>query len=120
MHDLVIRNGTVIDGTGTSGFTADIAISGERITAVGDVSDAAYQTIDATDKLVTPGFIDTHTHMDAQFMWDPLGTPTCWHGITTLILGSCGVSFAPVKQADHMVLAKVLESVEGIPAESII
>ena len=71
MHDLVIRNGTVIDGTGQSGFTADIAISGERITAVGDVSDAAYQTIDATDKLVTPGFIDTHTHMDAQFHVGP-------------------------------------------------
>ena len=119
MHDLVIRNGTVIDGTGKPGFKADVAINGERITAVSDVSDAAHRVIDATDKLVTPGFVDTHTHMDAQFMWDPLGTPTCWHGITTLVLGSCGVSFAPVKQADHMVLAKVLESVEGIPAESI-
>ena len=88
MHDLVIRNGTVIDGTGNPGFEADVAVNGERITAVGDVSEAAYQTINATDRLVAPGFVDTHTHMDAQFMWDPLGTLTCWHGITTLILGS--------------------------------
>ena len=119
MYDLIIRNGTVIDGTGNPGFKADVAINGDRIATVGDISEAAYQTIDAAGRFVTPGFIDTHTHMDAQFMWDPLGTPACWHGITTLVLGSCGVSFAPVKQADHTVLAKVLESVEGIPAESI-
>ena len=75
MHDLVIRNGTVIGGTGKPGFKADVAINGERITDVGDIPEAAQQTIDATDKLVTPGFVDIHTHMDAQFMWDPLGTP---------------------------------------------
>ena len=119
MHDLVIRNGTIIDGTGKPGVKGDVAIDGERITAVGRVTEPGYKTIEAKDRLVTPGFVDTHTHMDGQFMWDPLGTPACWHGITTLVLGSCGVSFAPVKKTDHMMLAKVLESVEGIPAESI-
>ena len=91
MHDLVIRNGTIIDGTGKPSVKGDVAIDGERITAVGRLTGPGYKTIEAKDRLVTPGFVDTHTHMDGQFMWDPLGTPACWHGITTLVLGSCGV-----------------------------
>ena len=120
MHDLVIRNGKVVDGTGRDAFRADVAIDGEIISAVGEVEESAWRTIDADGLVVTPGFIDPHTHLDAQLMWDPLGTPACWHGTTTVVIGNCGVGFAPLRPSDIERLAGVLESVEEIPAASML
>src|SRR5262245_1047996 len=101
MLDLVIRGGTVVDGTGAPARTADVAIHDGRVTAVGMVDEAAHQTIDADGALVTPGFVDPHTHFDGQVTWDPLLTPTCWHGVTTIVLGNCGVGFAPARPDEH-------------------
>jgi len=120
LHDLVIRNGTVIDGTGRPGFRADVAIDGDRIVAIGRVNDTACRTIEADGHLVTPGFIDPHTHLDAQLFWDPLASSCCWHGITTVVTGNCGVTFAPVHPGDEVGLARILESVEQIPLESML
>ncbi|MCP4906516.1 MAG: amidohydrolase family protein [bacterium] len=120
MHDLVIRNGKVIDGTGRPAFRADLAINGDRIVAVGDLNESGLTTIDAEGRLVTPGFVDPHTHLDAQLFWDPLGTPACWNGTTSVILGNCGVSFAPVVAGDRQRLAETLESVEEVPGRSIL
>ena len=115
-HDLVIRGGTIVDGTGGTSFTGDIAIDGEHITAVGSVDDSARRTIDADGALVTPGFVDIHTHLDAQLAWDPDATSSCWHGVTSVVLGNCGVTFAPVRRGDEAWLAALMESVEDIPA----
>src|SRR3954470_20562542 len=88
--DLIIRNGTVVDGTGAPSRRADVAIAGDRIVAVGEGIDAGGAAeIDAEGRLVTPGFVDVHTHLDAQLGWDPLPTSSCWHGITSVVLGSC-------------------------------
>ena len=96
-HDLVIRHGTVIDGTGAPGRRADVAVDGERITAIGDLAGrAAAREIDATGLTVTPGWVDLHAHLDAQVGWDPLVTSSSWHGVTTVVTGNCGVTFAPV------------------------
>jgi N-acyl-D-amino-acid deacylase len=119
-HDLVIRNGTVIDGTGAPGARADVAVDGDRITVVGDVNERGARELDAEGKLVTPGFVDIHTHLDAQLAWDPIGSSSCWHGVTTVAIGNCGVTFAPVRGADHTYLAEMMESVEDIPATSIL
>lgn len=119
MHDLVIRNGTLVDGTGARPVRGDLAIDGNRIVAVGDVPGDGLRSIDADGRLVTPGFIDPHTHLDAQLMWDPLGTPACWHGTTTVVTGNCGVTYAPVRERDREFVARTLESVEEIPAQSI-
>ncbi len=118
-HDVVIRGGTVVDGTGAAAFAADVAIDGERITAIGEVSEPGGTEIDATDKIVTPGFVDIHTHLDAQMAWDPIGSSSCWHGVTSVVMGNCGVTFAPVKSDDIEYLAEVMESVEDIPKDSI-
>ncbi|MEQ9464489.1 MAG: amidohydrolase family protein [Haliea sp.] len=115
-HDLVIRNGTVVDGTGAARKNADIAIDGDRITKVGEVSGKGIREIDASNKIVTPGFIDIHTHLDAQIAWDPFGSSCCYHGITSAVLGNCGVTFAPCKPEDRDYLANMMESVEDIPA----
>lgn len=118
--DLIIRNGTVVDGTGAPGRIADVAITGERIAAVEkSITDTATRTIDASGRLVTPGFVDIHTHLDAQIGWDPLTTSSCWHGVTSLVMGNCGVTFAPVRPGDHDELAAMMESVEDIPARAI-
>ena len=115
-HDLVIRGGTVIDGTGGPRVIADVAIDGDVIVDVGlDVGDAR-RTIDAEGFLVTPGFVDVHTHYDAQVAWDPYVTPTSWHGVTTAIMGNCGVGFAPVKTEHRDWLISLMEGVEDIPA----
>ena len=95
MHDLVIRNGTVIDGLGGRPVIADVAVDDGTITAVGTVDDRGREEIDATGLAVTPGFVDVHTHYDGQVTWDPLLTPSIWHGITTVVMGNCGVGFAP-------------------------
>jgi N-acyl-D-aspartate/D-glutamate deacylase len=120
-HDLIIRNGTVVDGTGAEGYRADVAIDGDRITAIGDLSSAtATREIDAAGKVVSPGFIDLHTHLDAQVAWDPLLTSSSWHGVTTVLIGNCGVTFAPVAPENRQYLAEMMESVEDVPREAIL
>lgn len=120
-HDLIIRNGTVVDGTGAPARRADVAIDGERITAIGDLTDAsATREIDATGLVVSPGFVDLHTHLDAQVAWDPLMTSSSWHGVTTVLIGNCGVTFAPVAPDDRQFLAEMMESVEDVPRDAIL
>ncbi|MWA03520.1 amidohydrolase family protein [Actinomadura sp. LD22] len=119
MHDIVIRNGDVADGTGAAPRRADVAVDGDRVTEVGAVEGRGRREIDASDRLVTPGFIDVHTHLDAQLFWDPLATPSCYHGVTTVVMGNCGVTFAPVRPGQEGYLATMMESVEDIPADTI-
>jgi N-acyl-D-aspartate/D-glutamate deacylase len=119
-HDLVIRNGTLVDGSGRAAHQGDLAITGDTITAVGHVPDTGAREIDAAELLVTPGFVDIHSHLDAQVGWDPLLTPSSNHGITTVLLGNCGVTFAPCKPGDREMLASMMESVEDIPADAIL
>jgi N-acyl-D-aspartate/D-glutamate deacylase len=119
MHDLVIKGGTVVDGTGAPARTADVAITDGVITDVGHVGSAARQTIDADGALVTPGFVDIHTHYDGQITWDPLLTPSCWHGVTTVVMGNCGVGFAPVEADRHDWLIGLMEGVEDIPGAAL-
>jgi N-acyl-D-amino-acid deacylase len=120
-RDLIIRNGTIVDGTGASGFLGDVAVDGDRIAAIGDLSsETATREIDATGMIVSPGFIDLHTHLDAQVAWDPLLTSSSWHGVTTVLIGNCGVTFAPVKPDDRVFLAEMMESVEDVPREAIL
>src|SRR6516225_12245142 len=95
MHDLVIRGGTVVDGTGAPRRTADVAVDGGRISAVGSLAGAARRTLDADGLVVTPGVVDVHTHYNGQVTWDPFLTPSAWHGVTTVVMGNCGVGFAP-------------------------
>jgi N-acyl-D-amino-acid deacylase len=116
-HDLVIRNGTVVDGSGAPKRMADVAIDRGVITVVGKVSRNGGREIDATGLLVTPGWVDAHTHFDGQVMWDSYLTPSCWHGVTTVVMGNCGVGFAPAKPGDREVLIDMMEGVEDIPSE---
>ena len=113
--DLVIRGGTVVDGSGAPPREADVVVSGDRITAIGRHDGAAGEVIDARGMLVTPGFVDIHTHLDAQLTWDPLGVPSCLHGVTSVVVGNCGVGFAPCKPADREYLMYLMEGVEDIP-----
>ncbi len=122
--DLVIRGGTVVDGTGAPARRADVAIRGERVVAVGDLGPSgldvrAEREIDAEGRLVTPGFVDIHTHLDAQLAWDPIGSSSCFHGITSVVMGNCGVTFAPCRPEDREYLAELMESVEDIPRDAI-
>ncbi len=120
-HDLVITGGTVVDGTGAPGRRADVAIDGDRITEVGEVdADGAGRVIDAEGRTVSPGFVDLHSHLDAQIGWDPLMSSSCWHGVTSVVMGNCGMTFAPVRPGQAEVLAGLMESVEDIPASSIL
>jgi len=115
MHDIVIRGGTIVDGAGKAAVTGDVAISGGRIAAVGGKQGPARRDIDANGLLVTPGWVDVHTHYDGQAMWDPLLAPSCWHGVTTVMFGNCGVGFAPVKKQHRGALMDLMEGVEEIP-----
>jgi N-acyl-D-aspartate/D-glutamate deacylase len=115
MHDLLIRNGTVVDGAGAPRHRADIAVDNGKIVEIGTVSDGARKVIDASDLIVAPGFIDPHTHYDAQICWDPLVTCSSWHGVTTVIVGNCGVGLAPCKPAERDVATWNLVHVEAIP-----
>jgi N-acyl-D-amino-acid deacylase len=119
VHDLIIRGGTIVDGTGATPFIGDIAIDGDRITAVGKVEGPARREIDATGQIVTPGWVDIHTHYDGQATWDPLMGPSSWHGVTTAIMGNCGVGFAPVKPDEHEFLIELMEGVEDIPGSAL-
>jgi N-acyl-D-amino-acid deacylase len=120
-YDLVIEGGTIVDGTGGPPFRGDVGVRGDRIVAVGTVEGGgAARTIDAGGRVVTPGFVDVHTHLDAQLAWDPTASSSCWHGVTSVVLGNCGVTFAPCKPDDRAYLAEMMESVEDIPATSIL
>ncbi|GGC51031.1 N-acyl-D-amino-acid deacylase family protein [Chelatococcus reniformis] len=114
--DLVIRHGTVVDGSGAPSFEADVAIRDGRIAAIGRVAGAGVEEIDAKGQLVTPGFVDIHTHYDGQAVWDRHLAPSAWHGATTVVMGNCGVGFAPVKPNDRDKLIALMEGVEDIPA----
>ena len=119
-HDLIIFGGSVIDGTGTEAKKADVAVDGDRITRIGDLTGTeAARTIDATGKVVTPGFVDLHTHLDAQVGWDPEMKSSSYHGVTTALIGNCGVTFAPVGKQNHRMLAELMEAVEDIAADAI-
>ena len=119
-HDIVIRGGELVDGTGAAPVQADLAIDDGSITAVGAVDGKGKQEIDARGLAVTPGFVDLHTHLDAQIGWDPQMTPVSWHGVTTALLGNCGVTFAPCKPQDVELLAAMMETVEDIPKNAIL
>ncbi|HEX7094800.1 MAG TPA: amidohydrolase family protein [Acidimicrobiales bacterium] len=118
-HDLVIRGGEVVDGTGAPPRRADVAISGGRIQAVGTGVGAGRDEIDATDLTVTPGWVDVHTHYDGQVTWDPILAPSSWHGVTTAVMGNCGVGFAPVRPDKHAWLIELMEGVEDIPGTAL-
>jgi N-acyl-D-aspartate/D-glutamate deacylase len=122
MHDLVIRNGLVVDGSGMPARHADVVIDGVRITAVDEPGGTrlARRTIDADGLLVTPGFVDIHTHYDAQATWDPWMTPSSWHGVTTAVMGNCGVGFAPAAPDRHDWLIALMEGVEDIPGSAMV
>ena len=115
MLDLVIRNGLVVDGTGRPGHRADVGIDQGRIVAVGRVADTARETIDAEGHVVSPGFIDSHTHMDAQMHWDPLGSSSCWHGVTSVVMGNCGFTLAPSRPDEREFIVRNFERSEDIP-----
>ena len=118
-HDLVVRGGTVVDGTGAERRAADVAVDDGRITAVGDVAAGGREELDATGLLVTPGWVDVHTHYDGQVTWDPLLTPSSWQGVTTVVMGNCGVGFAPVRPDRHDWLIALMEGVEDIPGTAL-
>ncbi len=122
MHDLVIKGGTLVDGTGDAARRADVVVDGPTITEVcppGRLEAGASEVIDATGKIVTPGFVDVHTHYDGQVTWDPLLTPSCWHGVTTVVMGNCGVGFAPAEPDRHDWLIGLMEGVEDIPGTAL-
>jgi N-acyl-D-aspartate/D-glutamate deacylase len=119
MLDLIVRGGTLIDGTGAPRATGDVGIRGGRIVAVGRVDEPARRTLDADGLWVTPGWVDVHTHYDGQVTWDSLLTPSCWHGVTTVVMGNCGVGFAPVRPGSHDYLIKLMEGVEDIPGTAL-
>lgn len=117
-HDTVIRGGTVVDGSGARRFTADVGIKDGKIAEIGRITAPAAKTIDADGLIVSPGFIDGHTHMDAQVAWDPLGSCSCWHGVTSVVMSNCGFALAPCKPADRDLYARCLSAVEDIPTEA--
>src|SRR5918997_7066263 len=119
MHDLVVRGGTVVDGTGAAARTADVAITDGRVAEVGTVDERGRRELDADGLTVTPGFVDVHTHYDGQATWDELLTPSCWHGVTTVVMGNCGVGFAPVAPERREWLIGLMEGVEDIPGAAL-
>jgi N-acyl-D-aspartate/D-glutamate deacylase len=118
--DLLIRGGTIVDGSGAARYRGDIGVRGGRIVEIGRIRSAAARTIDADGLIVSPGFIDGHTHMDAQVAWDRIGSCSCWHGVTTVIMGNCGFALAPCRPADREWFARCLTAVEDIPTEAML
>ncbi len=126
-YDLLIVNGTIVDGTGAPPYRGDVAVRDGKIVAIGEIGEigeidnanAASETIDAKGQIVTPGWVDIHTHFDGQATWDPLLTPSCWHGVTTVVMGNCGVGFAPVKPEARNWLVELMEGVEDIPGSAL-
>ncbi len=116
--DLVIKNGWVVDGSGQPRYRGDVGVTGGRIAAIGRIRESAREVIDADGRVVSPGFVDGHTHMDAQIFWDPLGTCSCWHGITSVVMGNCGFTLAPCAKEDRHLVIRNLERAEDIAAEA--
>jgi len=116
--DLVVKNGTVIDGSGLPRFRADVGVRNGRIASIGRIRERAREVIDADGQVVAPGFVDGHTHMDAQIFWDPYGTCSCWHGITSVVMGNCGFTLAPCSSKDKHLVIRNLERAEDISAEA--
>ena len=119
MFDLVVRNGQLVDGSGTEPFVADVGITGDRIVEVGRGLGPAHRVIEADGLLVTPGFVDPHTHYDGQLLWDPVLTPSANHGVTTVVAGNCGVGFAPARATDREWLISLMAGVEDVPAPAL-
>lgn len=119
MNDLVIRNGRIVDGSGTPGFAGDLAVKDGKIASVGGKAGPARREIDASGLLMTPGWVDIHTHYDGQVAWDPYLSPSSWHGVTTLVMGNCGVGFAPVERGKEAFLIGMMDGVEDIPTETL-
>ncbi len=119
MHDLVIRNGLIVDGTGAAGFAGDLAVEGGSITTVGEVDGRGHRELDVDGALVAPGWVDIHTHYDGQVTWDPEMGPSSWHGATTVVMGNCGVGFAPVRPGEEGFLVELMEAVEDIPGTAL-
>jgi N-acyl-D-aspartate/D-glutamate deacylase len=119
MHDLLIRGGTLVDGSGAAPRKDDVAVTDGRITAIGSDLGDARRTLDAEGRLVTPGWVDIHTHYDGQATWDSILAPSSWHGVTTLVMGNCGVGFAPVRPDAHQFLIELMEGVEDIPGSAL-
>lgn len=115
MLDWKIHNGLIVDGTGAAPRTGAVGVVGDRIVAVGDVPSLAARELDAQGALITPGFLDLHTHYDGQAVWDSALAPSSWHGVTTVMMGNCGVGFAPVRPGDSDRLVRLMEGVEEIP-----
>ena len=119
MHDFVIRGGHIVDGSGAPAFNGDVAVDGEMVTQLGGKAGTARREIDADGLLVTPGFVDVHTHYDGQATWDAHLAPSGWHGVTTIVMGNCGVGFAPARPDRHDWLIQLMEGVEDIPGSAL-
>ena len=119
-YDLLIKNGTVVDGSGSPSYRADVAVSGGKIAAIGRINERAKQTIDAEGHVVSPGFVDGHTHMDAQIFWDPIGSCSCYHGVTSVVMGNCGFTLAPCKQEDADMVFRNLERAEVLSRDAML
>ena len=119
-YDLLIKNGTVVDGSGNPGYRADVGVSGGKIAAIGRINERAKQTIDAEGHIVSPGFVDGHTHMDAQIFWDPIGSCSSYHGVTSVVMGNCGFTLAPCKQEDADMVFRNLERAEDLSREAML
>jgi len=113
-YDLLIKNGVLVDGSGLPRYRADVAVQHGRIASIGRIRTGAREVIDADGMVVAPGFIDGHTHMDAQVFWDPLGTCSCWHGVTSVVMGNCGFTLAPCAEQDKHMVVRNLERAEDI------
>src|SRR3990170_8882982 len=114
-YDLVIKNGWLVDGSGLPRYRADVGVKGGRIASIGRIRESAREVLDAEGQIVAPGFVDGHTHMDAQVFWDPLGTSSCYHGITTAVMGNCGFTLAPCAAEDKHLVVRNLQRAEDIP-----
>ena len=119
-YDLLVKNGTVIDGSGNPGYRADVGVVDGKIAAIGRLNSKAKQTVDAEGHVVSPGFVDGHTHMDAQVFWDPIGSCSSYHGVTSVVMGNCGFTLAPCKQEDADLVFKNLERAEDLSRDAML